>query len=57
LAQAKEYSVDIEENLLDSRVEPFHYPRAKEEAKTKVSNNGALDLIALLTQKIEQMNT
>jgi hypothetical protein len=51
LAQAKEYSVDIEENLLDSRVEPFQYPRVKAEAKTKVSNSSAPDLIALLTQK------
>jgi hypothetical protein len=57
LAQAKEYSVDIEENLLDSRVEPFQYPRAKAEAKTKVSNNSAPDLISLLTQKIDQMST
>jgi hypothetical protein len=57
LALAKEYSVDIEENLLDSRVEPFHYPRVRAEAKTKVSNNNAPDLIALLTQKIDQMNT
>jgi hypothetical protein len=57
LAQAKEYSVDIEENLLDSRVEPFQYPYAKTKAKTKVSNNSAPDPIALLTQKIDQMST
>jgi hypothetical protein len=37
-------------------VEPFHYPRVKEKAKTKVSNNSASDLISLLTQKIDQMN-
>jgi hypothetical protein len=49
--------LDIEENLLDSRVEPFHYPHAKAEAKIKVSNNSAPDLISLLTQKIDQMNT
>jgi hypothetical protein len=49
LAQAKEYNIDIEENLLDSRMEPFQYPRVKAKAKTKVSNNNAPDLISLLT--------
>jgi len=57
LAQSKEYSADIEENLLDSRVEPFQYLCVKAEAKTNVSNNNAPDLIALLTQKIDQMST
>jgi hypothetical protein len=57
LAQAKEYSVDIEENLFDSRVEPFQYSRVKVEANTKVSNNSDPDLISLLTQKIDQMST
>jgi hypothetical protein len=57
LAEANEFSIDIEENLLDSKIEPFQYPRAKAEARRKVSNNSVLDLIALLTQKIEQMNT
>jgi hypothetical protein len=57
LALAKEYSFDIEENLLNSRVEPFQYPHVKVEAKNKVSNKSAPDLIVLLTQKIDQMNT
>jgi hypothetical protein len=57
LAEAKEFSIDIEENLLDSKIEPFQYPRSKTESRTKVSNNSALDLIALLTQNIDQMNT
>jgi len=57
LARAKEYSADIEKNIFDSRVEPFQYPRVKEEAKTKVSNNSVHDLIALLNQKIDQMST
>jgi hypothetical protein len=57
LAQAKEYSAEIEENLLDSKVDPFQYPCVKEEAKTKASNNSAPDPISLLTQKIDQMST
>jgi hypothetical protein len=57
LAEAKEFSIDIEENLLDSKIEPFQYPRNKTESRTKVSNNNVPDLIALLTQKIDQMNT
>jgi hypothetical protein len=56
-AQAKEYSDEIEENLLDSRVDPFHYPHVKAEAKNKASSNNAHDSIALLTQKIDQMST
>jgi hypothetical protein len=57
LAQDKEYNANIEENLLDSRVEPFHYPHVREEVKTNVSNNNAPDLISLLTKNIDQMNT
>jgi len=49
LAQAKEYNVDIEENILDSRVDPFWNPRVKEEAKIKVSSRSSPDPIALLT--------
>jgi hypothetical protein len=57
LAEAKEYSAEIEENLLDSKVDPFQYPCVKAEAKTKASSSSAPDLIALLTQKIDQMST
>jgi hypothetical protein len=36
LAQAKEYSAEIEENLLDSKVEPFQYPRARQKQRLKL---------------------
>jgi hypothetical protein len=57
LAQAKEYSADIEENILDSKVDPFQYPRVKEETNTKASSSSAPDPISLLTQKIDHMST
>jgi hypothetical protein len=57
LAQAKEYSVEIEENLIDSKVDPFQYPCVKAKAKTKSSSSSAPDPIALLTQKIDRMST
>jgi hypothetical protein len=57
LAQAKEYSAEIKENLLESKVDPFQYPRFKVEAKTKVSSSSAPDPISLLTQKIDHMST
>jgi hypothetical protein len=49
LAQDKEYSAEIEENILDSKVDPFHYPHVKAETKTKASSSSAPDLISLLT--------
>jgi hypothetical protein len=57
LAQAKEYSADIEENLIESKVDPFRYPRAKIEEKTKSPSSSAPNPISLLTQKIDQMST
>jgi hypothetical protein len=57
LAQAKEYSAEIEENLLYSKIDPFQYPHAKEEEKTKMSRNNAPDPIDLIAQKLDQMNT
>jgi hypothetical protein len=36
LAKAKEYSTQIEENLISSRIEPFQFPRAKVEAKKRL---------------------
>jgi hypothetical protein len=48
LAKAKEYSTQIEENLLSSRIDPFQFPQAKVEAKTKTSTNVAPDPITLL---------
>jgi hypothetical protein len=57
LAEAKEFNINIEENLLDSKIEHFQYPRNKTESRMKVSNNSAPNPISLLTQKIDQMNT
>jgi hypothetical protein len=45
LAQAKEYNAEIEENLLDSKVDPFQYPHAKAETKTKASSSSTPDPI------------
>jgi hypothetical protein len=56
-AQAKEYSADIEENIIDSKVDPFQYPCTKTEENTKYSSSSAPYPIALLTQKIDQMST
>jgi hypothetical protein len=53
LAKAKEFNIDIEENLLDSKIEPFQYPHIKIESRTKVSNNSVPDPIILLIQKID----
>jgi hypothetical protein len=57
LAEAKEFSIDIDDNLLYSKIEPFKNIHNKTESRTKVSKNSALDLISLLNQKIDQMNT
>ena len=57
LVEDKESSIDIKENLLDSKIEPFQYPRNKRESRKKVSNNNVPNLIYLLTKKIDQMNT
>jgi hypothetical protein len=57
LAHAKEYSAKIEENLLDSKVDPFQYACVKAETQTKASSSNAPDPIALLTQKIDRMST
>jgi hypothetical protein len=53
LAQAKEYNATIEENLLDSKLDPFQYPRDKMKENTKASSSSKLDPISLLTQKID----
>jgi len=57
LEKSKEFSIDIEQNLLDSKLEPFQYNRNKTKSRTKVSNNNDHDPIALLTQKTDQLNT
>jgi hypothetical protein len=57
LAQSKDYSAKIEENILESKIEPFQYPCVKEKEKTKASSSNALDPISLLTQKIDHMST
>jgi hypothetical protein len=53
LAQVKEYNAKIEENILDSKVDPFQYPCVKSGSKTKVSSRSSPDPISLLTQKID----
>jgi predicted nucleic acid-binding Zn-ribbon protein len=57
LEEAKEFSIDIEENLLDSKIEPFQYPHNKKKSRTKVSNKSVANTFSLLTQNIDQMNT
>jgi hypothetical protein len=57
LAQDKEYSEYIEENLLYSKFDPFQYRHVKADTKTKDSSSSAPDPISLLTQKIDQMST
>jgi hypothetical protein len=56
LGKAKEYSTQIEKNLISSRIEPFQFPHAKVEAKTKIATNNAPNPITLLVQKFDQMN-
>jgi hypothetical protein len=53
LVQSKDYNVEIEENILDSKVDPFLYPHVKAEEKTKVSSNSAPYPISFLTKKID----
>jgi len=57
LVKEKEYSTQIEENLINSIINPFKFPHAKVEAKTNTATNNALDPITLLVQKFEHMNT
>jgi hypothetical protein len=57
LEKAREYSAQIEEHLISSKIEPFQFPRAKMEPKMKSSTNTVQDPIALITQKLDQMNT
>jgi hypothetical protein len=57
LVQAKMYSAEIEENLFDSKIDPFQYPCAKVERKTKASSSSTQDPIALLNHKIDHMST
>lgn len=56
LAQDKEYIAYIEENLLESMVYPFQYPRVKVETKTRASSSSDLYLISLLTRNIDHMS-
>jgi hypothetical protein len=36
LAQAKEYSAEIEENILDSKVDPFQYPVSRQKQRLRL---------------------
>jgi hypothetical protein len=56
LAKAKEYTIQIEEHLISSKIEPFQFPRAREEPKMKTSTNSVQDPVTLLAQKFDQMN-
>jgi hypothetical protein len=56
LEKAKEYSAEIEENILYSKIEPYQYPHTRTEAKTKTTTNNVPDPITLLAQKLDQMN-
>jgi hypothetical protein len=53
LAKAKEYSAQIEENLISSKIEPFQFPHTKVEEKTKTTTNTAPDPITLLVHKFD----
>jgi hypothetical protein len=39
LEKAKEYSTQIKENIISSRIDPFHFPHVKVEEKTKTATN------------------
>jgi len=52
LVQAKYNSAKIEENIIYSNIDPFHYPRAKAEEKTKISSNSAWDPINRIAHKL-----
>jgi hypothetical protein len=39
LEKAKEYSAQIEEHFINSKIEPFQFPRVKTKPKTKTSTN------------------
>jgi hypothetical protein len=56
LANAKDYSAQIEENVISSRIKPFQFPCAKVEAKANIVTNNAPNPITLLVQKFDQMN-
>ena len=57
LAKAKEYSAQIEENLISSKIEPFQFPHAKVEAKKKTTKNTPPNPITFLAQNFDKMNT
>jgi len=46
LVEAQEKATKIEENLLTSKVEPFHAPLAKSESKHRILHNvGPVDIM------------
>jgi hypothetical protein len=57
LAQSKEYNAEIDENNIDSKVDPFDCPRTKTKENTKASSRNTPDPIYLLTHKMDQMST
>jgi hypothetical protein len=59
LVEAQEHAAKIEENLLASKVDPFHAPHAKAETKPRTLNNvePTQDPVTLLAQRLDQMTT
>lgn len=61
LVEAQEYADEIEQNLLASKVEPFHAPHSKAETKPRALNNAnskpIQDPMTLFAQRHHQMTT
>jgi len=59
LEKEKEWPSNIEENMLASKVEPFHAPREKDEAKLSIviNVNPISDTIMSIEKKFDQMTT
>jgi hypothetical protein len=57
LLEAQEHVANIEENLLDSKVDPFHVSSAKVETKPRNLNNvePTQDFVTLLDQRLEHI--
>jgi hypothetical protein len=54
LSKAREYSAQIEEHIISSKIKPFQFPPTKTEPKTKNSTN---IIQHPLTQNFDRMNT
>jgi hypothetical protein len=56
LAKAKEYTVQIEEHLISSKIEPFQFPRARKNLRRRCQPTMYRIQVTLLAQKFDQMN-